>query len=287
MLLDTKVLCVGLRCACLGTTAQDESVTTDIITRYGAERGKLRATKTILAEAIKPFRKLRNEARKYFNSVTLPGISEDLRVTTPNRLADLQTKLSGYIEKDAALLALLKLNYEDEINKDRLALGAAFDPDLYPNVDDLGHFFRMTLAVCDMPKGDYARIEGLSHAAQTAMAEQHQAMLATVGREARNAVYSQMTKLIKHIVDKLSDPDAKKFHESTFTNLKEYLDMVPDLNITSDPELEAMRVEAKTKLDFNMNVIKDSNFLKAQAVEAAKNILSTFGKVASGRKLVA
>ena len=287
MKIDNKVLCAGLRCRALGTSAQDNQITDDNLARYGAERGKLRTTKTILADAIKPFRKLRNEARKYFNSVTLPGISEDLRITTPARLPDLQKHIADYVTKDAALLETLKANYEDAKDTDRLTLGTVFDPGLYPDVDDLGHFFSITMAVCDMPSGDYARIEGLGAAAQAEMALNHQQMMEQVGREARNEVRGQMTRLIQHIADKLSDPNAVKFHESTFDNLKEYLAMVPDLNITNDPTLEAMRKEAQEKLNYSMNVIKDSKFLKAQAAEAAKSILSTFGKIGGGRKLVA
>lgn len=287
MKLDNKVLCAGLRCRALGTSAQDNQVTDDNLARYGAERGKLRTTKTILADAIRPFRKLRNEARKYFNSVTLPGISEDLRITTPARLPDLQKKIADYVAKDAALLETLKIEYEDAKDKDRLALGATYDPGLYPAVEDLANYFSITLAICDMPAGDYARIEGLGAVAQAEMALSHQQMLEQVAREARNEVRGQMTKLIQHIADKLSDPNAVKFHESTFDNLKEYLALVPDLNITNDPTLEAMRKEAQAKLNYSMAAIKDSQFLKAQAAEAAKSILASFGKIGSNRKLVA
>jgi hypothetical protein len=282
-----KILCVGLRTSCLGTSAQDTEATNLILTNFGAKKGKLRATKTILGDVISPFRKLRSDARRYFNSMTLPGLSEDLRITASARLAEIQTKIQEFAEADTVLLTKLKYGYAAAIAQDRIDLGDSFDPQLYPDVENLHQFFRITLQVCDMPQGDYARVNGLTAGARQEMMEAHQKMLVSVGREARNAVMKKMTELIAHIADKMSDTEAKSFHETTFTNLTEYLALVPDLNITSDPALEAMRKEAVEKLSYSMRVVKDNAFLKDRAATAAKDILSRFGNVGTGRRLVA
>lgn len=282
-----KILCTGLRTSCLGTTAQDQEATQLVLDHTGAKRGKIRATKTILGDVVTPFRKLRSDARRYFNSMTLPGLSEDLRIIPAARLAELQTRIAEYQEKDASLLVTLKANYAAAIEKDRVDLGDAFDPRLYPDKENLHQFFRISLQVCDMPAGDYARVHGLTAAARQQMQEEHQKMIADVGRNASNEVFRRMTELVAHIAEKMSDPDAKKFHDSTFSNLTEYLEMVPDLNITNDPLLENLRREAKEKLSYSMRVVKESAFLKEQAATAAKDILSRFGAIGTGRKLVA
>jgi hypothetical protein len=283
-----KVLCVGLRTSCLGTTAQDREATEEVLAKNGAQRGSMRVTKSILTDAIKPARQRRAAARKWFNSVTLPGVSDDLRITTPARLADIQKEITRIRDEDYDwLMNVLIPNYDRYKDDDRIKLNGAFDPSLYPEPQDLHQHFQVILTVTDMPQGDWARVQGLDAAARQQMEDQYQKMVGQIGTQARNEVMRKMAQLISHIAEKLGNPDAKAFHESTFTNLKEYLAIVPDLNITMDPQLEAIRKEAAERLDYSMKMVKDSEFLKEQAASAAKDILKKFGAIGTGRKLVA
>lgn len=283
-----KVLCVGLRTSCLGTTAQDQEATEEVLAKNGAQRGSMRVTKTVLADAIKPARKRRATARKWFNSVTLPGVSDDLRITTPARLPEIQAEIARLRQEDEDWLnEVLIPNYDVFKQQDRLKLNGAFDPSLYPDPQDLHQHFNILLTVTDMPSGDYARVQGLDAAAKQQMEQQHQKMLQSIGQQARNEVMGKLAKLIGHVAEKLSNPDAKAFHETTFTNLKEYLAIVPDLNITGDPQLEAIRKEAEERLNYSMSMVKQSVFLKEQAATAAKEIMTRFGAIGTGRKLVA
>lgn len=284
--LQSKVLCTGLKTTCLGTNLTDEEVTAEVLQKHSATKGAMRVTKTRLRDAVDPFKKLRAEARRFFNGETLPGISDDLRIIPSTRLQRMQDKIHEFNERDLALLGELRTNYPEEIEKDRAALGDRFDASLYPPVDALGQHFSIQLIVCDLPSGDYERIAGLDDAAKAQMKAEHDAMLVQVGVNARNDVMRKMTGLIQTIAEKMSNPDAKAYHESTFTNLREYLDQVPDLNVTNDPVLEQMRKEAAEQLNFSMKVIKDSDVLKAKAAENAKSILSRFGAMGA-RKLAA
>lgn len=264
----------------------DEDVTTEVLQRHNAVKGSMRVTKTRLRDAMEPFRKLRGEARRHFNGGTLPGISDDLRIIPSARIEALRGKIVEFNDRDAVLLSDLRGNYAAEIEKDRAALGDRFDPSLYPPEDALGQHFSIQLTVCDLPSGDYNRIAGLDDAAKAQMKLEHDAMLVQVGTNARNDVMKKLTGLIQVVADKMGNPDAKAFHESTFTNLKEYLDLVPELNITNDPVLEQMRREATDKLNFSMATVKNSETLKAAAAENAKSILTRFGALGA-RKLAA
>ncbi|EIQ01076.1 hypothetical protein OpiT1DRAFT_05644 [Opitutaceae bacterium TAV1] len=282
--LAKKVLCVNLRTTCLGSTVTDPILTADLRQKTGAEEGAVRATKKILEDATKPMRKLRAELGRYIRSVTLPGISDDLRIVTPKRLEEIRQKIADYEARDADLVAELADNYQTHKDADKVRLGTAYDETLYPPVENLPAFFTLRLTVCDLPAGDYFRVEGLTEEAIQKMKNEHAKMLEAVSATAKNEVHKKLVGLIQHIADKLTDPDAKKFYDSTFTNLHEYLAQVPDLNITGDPQLEEMRKEALEKLSFTMEQIKASAILKEQAAAAAKDFLSKFG--ASNRKVL-
>lgn len=283
----TKVLCVGLRTSCLGTSVKDQEATAEVTESRGAKAGKYNATKKLYGDALKPFQQNRRQARGWFRSMTLPGISDELRITTPARLPEIQAKIQEHQNKDAELIAKIKPRWYEIIDADRRDLGDGFDPNNYPAPENLEQFFLINLIVTDMPAGDYARVQGLTQAAVEEMKEQHQKMLLSIGNTARNEVYRHLTNLIAKISDKLTNPDAEKFHDSLFDNLHEYLKLVPDLNITGDPQLEALRKEAAEKLNFTTDQIRKWRLLKEEAATNAKSILKNFGNVGGGRKLVA
>jgi hypothetical protein len=277
--ITNKVLCAGLRTTCLGNTLTDDEVTREVLVKHNAVKGSLRVTKTRLKDALEPFRKLRGEARRYFNSESLPGISEDLRIIPSSRLERVREKVREFNDRDAALLAELQQNYSAEIEKDRALLGDRFDISLYPSPDMLGQHFSIQLTVCDLPSGDYSRIAGLDETARERMRAEHDAMLVQVGVNARSEVMRKLTDLIQNVAEKMADPDVERYRNSTFDNLKAYLDQVQELNVTNDPIIEGMRAAAAEKLNTSMDVVKKSDVLKAKIAADARDILNRFGTV--------
>lgn len=282
-----KVLCVGLRTSCLGTSVKDQEATAEVTETRKAKSGKYKVSKQLYGESLKALKKNRGDAGRWFRSMTLPGISEDLRITVPSRLAEIQTRVKEFQDKDTELVAKLKARWYDIIDADRRDLGDGFDPNNYPAPENLEQFFRINLTVTDVPQGDFRRVQGLTQATIDEMAENHQRMLVQIGNQARNEVMSHLAKLIGKISDRLSDPAAERFHDGLFDNLHEYLRMVPELNITGDPQLELLRKEAAEKLNFTTEQVKKYQVLKEQAAQNAKKILSSFGNMGTGRKLVA
>lgn len=284
--IESKVLCVGLKTSCLGTSLLDDEVTDEVTERHNAAEGALRVTKTRLKDAIAPFKKLRGEARRFFNANTLPGISDDLRIVPSARIETLRQRIEEFNRADAQLLSTLIDNYDNEVAKDRAALGDRFDARAYPSAEALGQFFSITLNVCDLPAGDYDRIAGLDTEARERMRKEHEAMLTNVAVNARNAVLRDATQLIRALADKMSDPDARVFRESTVENLKGYLDKMADLNITGDPVLDALRREATEKLNYTIDELRRSRALREKAAAQAQDILRRYSAPGEGRSLL-
>lgn len=279
-----KVLCVGVKCRALGSSLTDHEATAELLENKGATDGAL-VKKERLKQATASIRQIQAKARNYVRSETLPGIAE-LRLTPASRLERIQKQIAIYQGEQDAAVAKLVEEYPTHLEKERERLGDLFDPALYPTYDMLSSLFSIQLIVTDMPKGEYERVVGLNSVAKQAMEDAHQKMLAEIGVAARNEVFRKMTELIQKIADKMGDPDAKRYYDATFDNLKEYLGQVPALNITNDPVLEEMRAAAAKHLDYKMSVVKESEFLKSQAKQAAQRILRTFGNSAGSRKLM-
>ena len=285
--LAQRVLCLGIRTSCLGTSMLDEEETEKVLADNQAKKGSLRVQRTRLKNAIAPFRQLRGEINRWYRGISLPGISNDLRLIPSSRLEAIREKFQTFVDRDVELLRKLRDNYEKEIEADQVLLGERFDRSLYPDKDDLGQAFSLALQVTDLPSGDFERLANLTAADRARLKAEHDAMVTQMGVAARTEVVSKLTALITKVAEKLSDPDAEVYRESTLTNLKEYLAEVPSLNVTNDPTIAAMATAAQERLNFTMAELKKSQFMKEQAANAAKEILANFGALGSTRKMVA
>jgi hypothetical protein len=289
----SKVLCVNLKTSCLGTSFVDPTLTANLEHSTGADVGKVKGSKKILGNHLKPVRALLREARTYVNEASLPGISDDLRIVTPKRLAeirehlaDVEARMAKEVAKFSELIAVVPPDgsppYERSlwaacIEEDRVGLKEAFDPNDYPPLENLPTFFSVRLSVCDLPAGDYLRVEGLTDETIDKLKAEHSQMLERVGAAARNEVHKKLVEMLSRISENLDQEDISRLKSTTFTNLQDYLAKVPDLNITNDPQLEAMRVACTKRLNVSMAAVKASVQLKERAKEAATEILSRFG----------
>lgn len=298
MSIASKVLCVNLKTSCLGTSFVDPTLTANLEHSTGADVGKVKGSKKILGNHLKPVRALLREARTYVNEASLPGISDDLRIVTPKRLAeirehlaDIETRMAEEIAKFSETVAYQPPPLPDGtpqapqemsrwlacIEEDRVGLKEAFDPHDYPPLENLPTFFSVRLSVCDLPAGDYLRVEGLTDETIDKLKAEHSQMLERVGAAARNEVHKKLVEMLSRISENLDQEDISRLKSTTFTNLQDYLAKVPDLNITNDPQLEAMRVACTERLNVSMAAVKASAQLKERAKEAATEILSRFG----------
>ena len=275
--LASKVLCVNLKKSCLGTSFVDESLTGTLEVQTGAQPGSVKGSKKILGDALKPMRNLLRTAGALVKENSLPGISDDLRIVTPKALDLIRKELAKIEDEIADEVEILRSQWPQLIEADKIRLDKAFDLSLYPASDELSQYFTVRLTTCDLPQGDYFRVEGLTDESMAKLKEDHAKMIAAVRTAAKNDVHKNLVELIGRIAENLDKPDIGKLHATTFTNLQEYLAKVPDLNITNDPQLEEMRVDALAKLNFTMQQVKASATLKEQAASAAKDILAKFG----------
>lgn len=289
-----KVLCVNLKTSCLGTSFVDDFLTETLEVRTGAKKGKAKGSKKILGDGLKPIRQLIRGLRTYVAEVTLPGISPDLRICTPKVLDEIRAEarrvedkiteeinaLSNHVTwgnpKTAEASSMTK--WRSLIEQDRIDLEQAFDEKDYPPIENLSSFFSIRLTTCDLPAGDYFRVEGLTDEAIQQLKADHARIMEQVKSAAKNEVSKKIVEMVQRIADNLSKEDISKLRATTFDNLLEYLAKVPDLNITGDPVLEQMRVEALEKLNYTMAQVKASHVLKEQAAEAAKEFLAAFGQ---------
>jgi hypothetical protein len=295
MSLSNKVLCINLRTSCLGTSFVDATLTSRLEHATGAAHKKVKGSKKILGDALKDIQSELRGVKTFAKENSLPGISDDLRIITPKLLDKVraevlatETRIQQHVAKFSEHVpgpndTPITL-WESLIEQDKVDLKEAFDPNDYPPLENLPNFFSVRLTTCDLPQGDFFRVEGLTDEAVEKLKADHAKMIESISSAAKNEVHKKLVEMVNRVAESLAKEDISKLHNTTFTNLLDYLDQVPDLNITNDPHLDAMVREVREKLNFTMAQVKASAVLKEQAQAAAKDILNRFGK--SERKVI-
>ncbi|HSG21231.1 MAG TPA: hypothetical protein VLA31_10715, partial [Burkholderiaceae bacterium] len=96
-----------------------------------------------------------------------------------------------------------------------------------------------------------------------------------VQEAAQNAMKDLWQRLhdrVKHMAEKLADPKAI-FRDSMVENAREICAMLPRLNFTDDPQLEAMRQEVEASLLKHPDALRNDPDLRRDTAATAKDIM--------------
>jgi predicted secreted Zn-dependent protease len=108
-------------------------------------------------------------------------------------------------------------------------------------------------------------------------------------------VWQRLYDKVKHMSDKLVDmrknddlPEGSKaktrFHESTIENVRDLCAILPRLNFTDDPDLEAMRQRVEESLaSVEVEAIKTDRSFREHTATEAQNILSAMATFMGGQ----
>lgn len=152
-------------------------------------------------------------------------------------------------------------------------LGAMYNAADYPSVDDLRSRFSLSLSYMPVPADGDIRVD-LSvdqvESIERSITDKVTASLHTAMLDA----YSRLSSVVAHVADRLSDPEAI-FRDSLITNVRDVVASLARLNVTNDPQLEAMRLQAEDQLTrYTPESLRDNPRIRARVATAATYILS-------------
>jgi len=163
----------------------------------------------------------------------------------------------------------------------RFDLNDLFNDADYPDVNVVRSKFTCSFECMPLPNTeDFRIIEGLSDeeiAELTASAERK--MQARIYEASKNAV-EQLYKSVKLMIDRLEeynvkeDADTKnnKFYDSWIDNVRKQARLIPQLNITDDPELAALGQECLDLVADDTALFKGNRSVRETATQKADSI---------------
>lgn len=156
----------------------------------------------------------------------------------------------------------------------KIKLNGMYRAEDYPSVDAIRSRFALEIQYSPVPAVGDIRVD-LGSDQIGAIEESITNRIETATKLAIGDAWARLHNVVKHISDRLSDPEAI-FRDSLIGNAKDVCDALQRLNVTDDPNLEAMRVEVLSDLAMHdPDALRDDAVLRQRTAEKADQILAT------------
>jgi hypothetical protein len=150
------------------------------------------------------------------------------------------------------------------------ALGDMYSDADYPADNEIAGRFRIDMAVFPVPSTDF-RVS-LSGDEMGRIQRDIEQRLAQAQAEATKDVWRRLYERVEHIARQCGNPNGRIF-DSMLEHAKDICSLLPRLNITDDPNLEAMRQEVEGKLaSLNTEALRGSPEARQSAADEASAI---------------
>ena len=154
--------------------------------------------------------------------------------------------------------------------KARGQLGSLYDPNDYPDVEQVRDKFSIDLAVMPVPSTDF-RVAIASDELERIQKDLEQRLKNTQAAAMKEA-WQRLFDRVQKIQEKLADPKAI-FRDSLIENAQEICSLLPRLNFMDDPQLEQMRQEVEAALLIPPDALRTNVTTRENTAEKAKQIM--------------
>lgn len=229
---------------------QDKKATREVALAHNTDTNVGRYHKDLLPDAKEheAILKLRNAWRVAHYENTLPWGDDGGRVMRSASFLDYAEMYRNYKAQWDAALATFFDAYPTLVAAAELRLNTLFDPRDYPDVSEVKRRFAVRLNTYPLPNAeDFRIIDGIPpEEADRLVAEAVDGINARLN-DAVKDLWGRMYKVVANMQERLSVPlDEKgkaakggKFHDTLVTNVAELIELLPRLNLTNDPNIDA------------------------------------------------
>lgn len=280
--LSDRALLVQLNVSQWTARRLDRRATKEVTSNNNASVDSGRFHKRLLpmSDSLANIHTMTGDIRREFYANTLPwGLENTHMLPTSNYLHFMTTFRKRKSEWDVVVRKFLT-DYPSLQTSAKRFLGSLYDPADYPDVADLKYKFKMDLVVMPVPTNDF-RVQ----LADDELAGIHADIQRRVEESSGLAIREAWQRLYDHVKlmsERLGNTEGR-LYESLFDNAIELCRILPRLNFTDDPHLEAMRYEVETKLaSHTKDSIKDNPVLRKQVATEAADIMAKMGAFMNG-----
>ena len=235
----------------------DRELARELEAAHGAEEGTAGAYKYVLdRETWLTGQRICKAAYKYFTDHSLPWGDGGLRLVRSDQFNDMIAKLTEFksqlIDHAEEMVGKYEVLYERAKEK----LNGMFKEGEFPTPEQLREKYHMDWDVMPIAKTDDVRLKGLTQSEIDKMIAETRDQVAAMLKKAQQEMLGRLHQVVDHMSTSLTstvkgsggDAKQKTFRDTLVGNISDLVAVLPSLNITHDPEIEAMIAKVKAEL---------------------------------------
>jgi hypothetical protein len=236
MKLSEKAMLVNLKISVWTARKFDPKVTQEIERSHNTRGDIGRFNKALVSlKSVKKYQVIAGEIRTFHYANTLPWGDEGVRILPVKNYLDYTAKMREYKATFEGAIDEFIEEYPRLLEQASYDLNSLFDYHDYPSVSELRNKFGIDVSFAPVPEGSDFRVTLAEDEVKSIQADIETRVRNSV-QDAMYDVWNRLHTAIKHVTEKLRDPDAI-FRDSLIGNVKELCDILPKLNLTDNPDL--------------------------------------------------
>lgn len=272
MNLNDRALLVQLSISQWTARKYDKKATRQVADANGTTMDAGRYNKALLPmnDLLDNIHKKTTYIRQKFYDNTLPwGIEGTMMLPTANYLNFMSEFRKEFVEWNVLVDTFVQ-NYDGLVSNAQRILGSLYDHSDYPSSVDIRQKFHMDMAVFPVPSTDFRVSIGSDEL--TRIRQDVERRVQEAQSKAMTEVWQRLHDRVKHMAEKLADPKAI-FRDSMIENAREICALLPRLNFSDDPNLEAMRQQVEASLLRHPDALRNDPDLRRDTAAEAKKIM--------------
>lgn len=272
-MITEKAMLAAVHISVWTATKHDKQVSRDVANRHGAHENAGRYNKKLLqqAEKLEAIRTLASQIRAYFYQLTLPWSDEGYRILPANLYFELSQKMAEFEHAFHSAVTLFLAEYPSYIEQVRPALNGLFRAEDYPDPAKIREKFELRLEILPIPSGNDFRV-ALSEEQRSRISREIDSNVREALHRGTQDLWLRLRRVVEHMVSRLSDPEGR-LYASVVENIRDLVEVLPQLNIARDPDLESFVEEIGTRLcAYSAKELKHNELLRATTAQDAADI---------------
>jgi hypothetical protein len=250
----------------------DKKLSKEVTDRNGATEEAGRFNKHLLAgvDHLEKIQKWVSSTRVELYYKTLPWSDSGQRLCDIRNFLTLKDWLNDKQDEFRVMVSDFLTIYPNLVSAQAFKMGAMFDRDEYPDVNEVARRFGFNFYFVPLPeRGDF-RVD-VGHELATELQAEYEKVYQARTNQAMQDLWERLYKVTKHISDRLSDDsDGKRkvLRDSVLDNALELCNLLSVTNVTHDEQLDWARKSLEDALmGVDMDEVRESDGLR-KAVKA-------------------
>lgn len=238
-----------------GATKLHKEQTKDLNDRNHSEAGKV-SIKVCDHLALGKLAKLHGALYAAHIKMTLPTVQDGTRILPVTREFEHMEMVRKAKEEHEKLVAEFMSVYDDEAAQAPTKLNGYYDPKAWPSHDDMSKKFGLESHYLGCPTdGPWAH------------------WLEESARAASDELRERLEEAVRHLAERCV---GERLHKSVFSNLKELVDFIPEIDISDSENLIKLAQAARPLTAHKVEELRDSDKARLKVHDDASSVLDLF-----------